>query len=524
MSESDGPKSGPVAAAATILVVDDNAQSRELAADVLRHAGFSVLLAANGEECLKLTRLRAPDVIVLDRMMPEMSGDEVAAAIRREEAFGNLKILMLSAKTSVEDRIVGLTLGADDYLTKPFDRRELVARVKLHVHAKQAEDALQRAYAEVERKVRERTAELTRINKQLQREIGERTRAEAALREALQQLERMKNRLQAENLYLQDELAAQYIPADIVSGNGGFEPVLRSIRQVAPTDTTVLILGETGTGKELVARAVHESSRRKDRPMVKVDCAVLPANLIESELFGHERGAFTGADARKIGRFELADGGTVFLDEIGELPLDLQVKLLRVLQEGEFERLGNPRPIRVDVRVLAATNRDLGGEVGAGNFREDLYYRLNVFPIVCPPLRERKEDVPLLAGHFLRKHAPRVGKRIERISPSALESLGSYHWPGNVRELENVIERALILCQGAELTLDEPLGGRIGTDSLAQRTATLAEMERDAILATLESCNWAIEGKTGAARRLDIPPSTLRSRMRKLDIGKPGQG
>jgi formate hydrogenlyase transcriptional activator len=290
------------------------------------------------------------------------------------------------------------------------------------------------------------------------------------------------------------------------------------VERVAGTDTTVLLLGETGTGKELIARAIHRHSARKDRPLIKVNCAALPPTLIESELFGHEKGAFTGALARKMGRFELADAGTIFLDEIGELPLDLQAKLLRVLQDGAFERLGSVQTTTVDVRVIAATNRNLVQQVAAGHFREDLYYRLNVFPVTLPPLRERREDIPLLVWYFVAKCQGKLGKPIERIPERAMTALMAYHWPGNIRELANVIERAMILSPGTTLVVDEALGSSDLSDSIIPPTQHLEEVERAHILAVLNACQWRIKGAGQAAERLGLHPSTLYSRMRKLGI------
>jgi len=279
-----------------------------------------------------------------------------------------------------------------------------------------------------------------------------------------------------------------------------------------------LILGETGTGKELLVRAVHNLSERRERPLVKVNCAALPANLIESELFGHDRGAFTGALSRKIGRFELANDGTIFLDEIGDLPLELQAKLLRVLQEGEFERLGSSSTIKVDVRIIAATNRELKKAVESGHFREDLYYRLNVFPIICLPLRERKEDIPLLVRYFSEKFGAKVGRQIESINPNVMDALIAYDWPGNVRELENIIERAVIISRN-KLELGDWIPSR--TKTLASKTLfTLEENERQHILEALELTGWRVSGEKGAAKILGINPSTLDSRMRKLAIKK----
>jgi transcriptional regulator with GAF, ATPase, and Fis domain len=288
-------------------------------------------------------------------------------------------------------------------------------------------------------------------------------------------------------------------------------------------DTTVLILGETGTGKGLVARAVHAESRRKDRPLIHVNCAVLPANLIESELFGRDKGAFTGAQSSQLGRFQLADKGTIILDEIAEMPIELQAKLLRVLEQGEFERLGNPRTIKADVRIIASTNRDLAEEIRYGRFREDLFYRLNVFPVTVPPLRDRIEDIPLIVDALVERLNKTLGRRVVTVPHEVMRSLQSYRWPGNVRELENIIERAVIMSPGTELQFAEQLGVVVSPRSEARESAPsrLGEMERSHILRVLETVGWKIGGPSGAAHALGLKPSTLRSRMQKLHILRP---
>lgn len=330
----------------------------------------------------------------------------------------------------------------------------------------------------------------------------------------------LKARVEAENVYLQEEIKTEYNFEEIVGQSPPLKQLLRKLERVAPTDANVLVQGETGTGKELVARAVHNLSRRKDRPLVKVNCGAIPAGLVESELFGHEKGAFTGATQRRIGRFELADGGTIFLDEVTELPLDTQVKLLRVLQEGEFERVGSSQTHKVDVRVIAAANRDFKEVITNGSFRSDLFYRLSVFPLEVPPLRERKSDVPLLVNYFLSKFAKKLGKDIEGVSQAAMESLMHYSWPGNVRELQNVIERGVVLAQGPIVHVDESImRGDAGNETPS--LDTLERVERVHILRALAETNWVIHGKKGAAAILGINPSTLRSRMEKLDIKKP---
>ncbi len=333
---------------------------------------------------------------------------------------------------------------------------------------------------------------------------------------AYEEIARLKTRLEAENVYLQEEIKTQHNFEEIVGQSAAVRRVLKAVETVAPTDACVLLLGETGTGKELVARAVHDLSARRRKPLVKVNCAAIPAGLFESELFGHEKGAFTGALARKIGRFELADGGTIFLDEVGELPLDLQAKLLRVLQEGEFERVGGPT-VKVDVRVIAATNRDLEAAMQEGRFRADLFYRLNVFPIRIPPLRERSEDVPLLVRYFVAKYARKLGRTIETIPQRTLESLAAYPWPGNARELENVIERAVIVSRGPGLELGEWLPAR-GARAPESRVPTLEELERNHIVAVLETTGWRVSGERGAAKVLGLKPTTLEARMKKLGI------
>ena len=351
-------------------------------------------------------------------------------------------------------------------------------------------------------------------------DISVRKASELALRNALVEIENLKDQLESENRYLRAEIQSAYNSDHILGESSAMKSALHRVHRVAPTDATVLILGETGTGKELLARAVHAGSTRSDRPLIKVNCGALPSELIESELFGHERGAFTGAHQRRIGRFELAHGGTLFLDEVGELPIELQAKLLRVLQEGEIERLGGEETLYVDARVIAATNRDLADDVAAGRFREDLFYRLNVFPIRAPALRERLEDVALLAHHFAARYAERINRPVPTIPADILRRLEAYGWPGNVRELQNVIERCMIITEGPELQLDLDLRLPAFQESDAV-PRTMREIERSAIIAALRRCDWVIEGPQGAAQQLDLAPSTLRGRMRKYGIKRP---
>jgi formate hydrogenlyase transcriptional activator len=351
--------------------------------------------------------------------------------------------------------------------------------------------------------------------------IGAQVALAAANSMAYQEISSLKDKLAKEKLYLEEEIQTEYNFEEIVGDSRALKLLLKEIKTVAATDSTVLVLGETGSGKELVARALHNRSGRRERTFVKLNCAAIPTGLLESELFGHEKGAFTGAIATKIGRFELADRGTIFLDEVGEIPLELQVKLLRVLQEQEFERLGSTRTIHVNVRVIAATNRDLGRMVEEQEFRSDLYYRLKVFPITVPPLRDRPEDVPLLVRHFAQKFAQRMKKRIETIPSEAMKALQTYHWPGNVRELENFIERAVILTQGQDLLVSLTELKRTPGHSTKSGTTTLEQAEREHILKTLRETNWTIGGPAGAATKLGMKRTTLQSKMQKLGIARP---
>ncbi len=365
--------------------------------------------------------------------------------------------------------------------------------------------------------------ENARLYEKMQQEIGQRRDAEQALKRtadelqaALAEVEQLKNRLQIENVYLQEEIKTEHNFEEIIGRSAALKTILRGAEQVASSDATVLIRGETGTGKELVARAIHNLSQRKDTPLVKVNCGAIPANLVESELFGHEKGAFTGALQRRIGRFEMADGGTIFLDEVGELPSDTQVKLLRVLQDGEFERVGSSKPVKVDVRVIAATNRNLSAAIKEGAFRQDLFYRLNVFPLDMPPLRDRKTDIPLLVNFFINKFGKKMGKDIKGVSKATLERMESYSWPGNVRELQNVIERAVVTASGSTIEIDDSI---LGADSTSRADVeALQQVERAHIIRVLKQTNWVVHGQAGAAAILKINPSTLRFRMQKLGI------
>lgn len=378
----------------------------------------------------------------------------------------------------------------------------------------------------------------TESDAELLREVANQIALAVANMKSYEEIAALKARLEKENVYLQEEIRTEHNFEEIVGDSPPLLELLRRVDQVAPTDSSVLIYGETGTGKELIARAIHDRSNRKNRPLVKVNCSAISAGLVESELFGHAKGAFTGAFERRIGRFELADGGTIFLDEVGELPLDTQVKLLRVLQEREFEPVGSNRSVHVDVRIICATNRKLEESISAGTFRSDLYYRLNVFPLEVPPLRERRSDIEQLAKFFVSRYARSLGKRITGISEEATHKLLSYSWPGNIRELQNVIERALILANGPVLDLENgltnlpevpvPREAPLEVEEIfpladQASTKTLHEVEREHIQAVLQQTNGVIEGANGAAKTLGMHPNTLRHRMEKLGIKRPAR-
>ncbi|MBN1879681.1 sigma 54-interacting transcriptional regulator [bacterium] len=376
------------------------------------------------------------------------------------------------------------------------------------------EDATEREYYKrhLEDLVNQRTAELNDAKEEAEREklIAEKSLAE---------IETLRKQLEAERAYLQEEIRLEYNHENIIGHSDALKYILYKVEQIARNNTTVLVLGETGTGKELIARAIHGLSLRKGRALVKINCATLPSNLIESELFGHEKGAFTGADSKRIGRFEIANGATLFLDEIGELPLGLQPKMLRVIQDGEFERLGSSQTIKVDVRIIAATNRNLEKEVEKGRFREDLWYRLNVFPITMPPLRDRLEDIPALVDYYVKKICKRMGKSVNIIPVTVMSTLQSYQWPGNVRELENVLERAVINSSGPKLHLMDELNKPL--KDMTHQAKTMEAVEREYILRILEQAHWKVSGKNGASEILGLNRSTLRARMRKLGLHKP---
>ena len=634
--------------AGDILIVDDETPNLQLLSQVLSGAGYQSLRSIKRpQSAIDSALALPPSLILLDVRMPEMDGFEVCRRLKQDDRTRDIPVIFVSALQDVNDRIRGFKVGGVDFISKPFQESEVLARVRTHL-------SLRNMQLHLEDLVAKRTAELTVTNKTLEAEIGERKKAEAELwrnrnylnnitnsmgdavfsvklperriewvnnttfdilgydrdellgrtteflypdrnefmdfgnkltgavaegrdiiqieqvlrrksgedfpveitvtinkdkgevvgaigivrdvtdrrratlelKQAYDEIRKLKDSLEAENLTLRQEVKMSYKDNEIIGQSHVFQTVLRQVEHVAPTDSTVLILGETGTGKGLIARRIHELSGRQDRPIVNVNCAALPANLIESEFFGHEKGAFTGAIDRKIGRFELADGGTIFLDEIGDLPIELQAKLLRVLQDQEFERIGSSTTRTVDTRIIAATNRDLDGLIEQGAFRADLYYRLGVFPIRIPPLRERRGDISLLVWFFIAMLKSRLGKEIKSVSAPVMEALTSYDWPGNVRELRNIVERAMILSPGTTLEMEDSLTGsdRIAGESapaVQQPTDNLEDAQRTHIVRVLEECGWKVRGKGGAAERLGLKRTTLQSRMKKLGIQRP---
>ena len=482
---------------ARILIVDDLDANVRLLDRMLKSAGYaSIASTMDPREVCELHRNNRYDLILLDLLMPGMDGFQVMEGLKEIEPDGYFPVLVITAQPA--HKVRALEAGAKDFISKPFDLLELQTRIHNLLEVRLLYKKIENYNIVLEQRVEERTLEL---------------------RTALSEIQAMKDQLETENIYFRHENKMKHLFANIIGQSDGLKYVLYRAEQVAPANTTVLILGETGTGKELIAAAIHNMSPRKDRPLITVNCAALPGNLIESELFGREKGAFTGADSRQVGRFEVANGSTLCLDEIGELPLELQAKLLRVIQHNEFERLGSSHTIKVDVRIVATTNRDLEEEIRKGRFRQDLYYRLNVFPITVPPLRLRKEDIPPMVQAFVERYSRKLGKHITSIQKETLQALQEYSWPGNVRELESIIERAMILCPGPVFQLTD----RLDTHShpLSSPARTLEETERNQIVKILSETRWHIEGKEGAAAILGLNPSTLRARMHKLGIVRP---
>ena len=503
---------------AGILIVDDLEANVLLLEQMLSSAGYARITSTRDPHAVcALHRDNHYDLILLDLQMPGMDGFQVMEGLKAIETDSYVPVLVITAQPA--HKLRALEAGAKDFISKPFDLVEVKTRIHNMLEVRLLYKKIENYNKALEQTVQERTGELLRANERLSREIEERKGTEASLRSAYAENKQLKDRFQAENIYLHNDIDREFNFGEIIGRSNALEYVFLKVEQVAPQDATVLLLGETGTGKGVVVRAIHSRSSRKDRPMITVNCSALPANLIESELFGREKGAFTGSHDRQMGRFELADNSTLFLDEIGEMPMDLQTKLLRVIQDGEFERLGGPKTIKVNVRIIASTNRNLEEEIRKGRFREDLFYRLNVFPITIPPLRQRKEDIPLLVDYFVAKFNKKTGKKIETVSKDTLNVLQEYDWPGNVRELENIIERAVITSQGTALqVLDRFVNALKTGEQEAQDGKALVDIERDHIFQTLEKTGWRIEGKKGAAEMLGLNPSTLRGRMRKDGI------
>ena len=456
-----------------VFVVDDDASIRESLRDLVGSAGLNVQTFASAQEFLASERPDVPSCLVLDVNLPGLSGLDLQQELTKADI--QIPIIFITGHGDIPMTVRAMKAGAIEFLTKPFHDGDLLNAI---------EQAINRS----------------------------------------QQIEQLKNRATGAKGSSEDGLPARISFSEIVGESAALRRVLQAVETVASTDSTVLIYGETGTGKELIARAIHNLSLRRSNPFVKLNCAAIPTGLLESELFGHEKGAFTGAIAQRIGRFELANRGTIFLDEIGDIPLELQPKLLRVLQEREFERLGSTRTLHTDARLIAATNANLEERVNEKRFRSDLYYRLNVFPIMIPPLRERRDDIPLLVHHFAQKYGQRMKKRIDTIPDAAMKAMSEYQWPGNVRELENFIERSVILSRGSELKT--PLSELASQKNLSTKLSesnltTLKEAEREHILRTLKDTRWMIGGPTGAAARLGMKRTTLHSRVKKLGIDRP---
>ena len=488
-----------------ILMVDDTPANLGILSELFEKDGYDLIVAEDGTSGVERATFAKPDLILLDVLMPNQDGFSTCQQLKKNKDTRNIPIIFMTALTDTENKVKGFELGAVDYITKPFQQEEVRARVQLQLNL---------LYA--------------------QRQLEEQNR------KLLDEIE-AHNRTQATVQYLDGELKAAQAFGQVIGKSPSFASILEQIDQMASTDCTALVVGETGTGKELIARAIHEQSPRQLKPLIKVNCAAIPKDLFESEFFGHEKGAFTGAAARRLGRFELANGGTLFLDEMGELPLDIQAKLLRVLQEEEFERVGGHTTLKVDVRIIAATNRALETEVAQQRFREDLYYRLNVFPINIPPLRERQEDIPLLIQHFIKKYANKYRKTVVGAKESTLQQLQNHTWPGNIRELENIIERGVIVSKGQWLELGEwftalpsaaqnasprPLPLPSTSPPLPETSSppgsfqTLEERERAHIVEVLEAVNWRVSGETGAAQLLGLNRTTLEARMKKLGISR----
>ncbi len=459
-----------------ILVIDDEKDTVEMITVLLNLEGFQVLPALSGDEAIRILEVESQkipesetpvDLILLDILLGDVDGREICLKIKEDERLKFIPVIILTVRSSLQDKIHSLNLGADDYLTKPFINEELLAKVNVMLRIKDLHDELRRE--------------------------------------------------KDKNILLTQALEKRYSFGNILGKNTRMQEVFELISDIANTDSTVLIQGESGTGKELIARAIHFNSHRKNKPFVVANCSAYSQNLLESELFGHEKGSFTGAIRRKIGRFELANGGTIFLDEIGEVSPPTQILLLRVLQDHRFERVGGEETLEVDVRVIAATNKNLTEEMKKGTFREDLYYRLNVIPIFVPPLRERKDDIPLLASYFLQKFSQERKKEVTTFSPEVMEVLLAHSWPGNVRELENVIDHAIIISKQDKVVPRDLPQFLFQKPLPIQEFTTLEDYEKNLILRTLQETNW---NKHKASKKLNINRSTLYGKIKRYGLEK----
>ncbi len=497
-----------------ILIIDDEPVNTRLVEQMLKMRGFTCVESAIDPHIgIEMYMNSKPDLVLLDILMPKMSGFEVLEEIKKIEEGAYPPVLVLTALADEKTRFKALEAGARDFLTKPINQHEVLCRIRNLLETRLLHNQIKEHSLLLEKKVEERTADLLL---------------------AKNRLEELHKRLEIENAYLREEVTSKFDFEGIIGNSPSMQEALKKIKQVAGADSAVLIQGETGTGKELIARAIHEQSQRKKRALVRVNCAGIPRELFESEFFGHLKGSFTGAIKDRTGRFQLADGGTLFLDEVGEIPLELQSKLLRVLQEGEFEPIGEDRSRNVDVRIIAATNRNLEEDIRKKRFREDLYYRLDVFPIHVPPLRDRKEDIGLIAKHFMKNYSRRHNLKTENLTEENIRDLESYDWPGNIRELQNVIERALITAQDGALIFDlrskSNFLSRSSEGISAKEPPTVddvftVEEEKDRnrknIIIALQKSNWKVYGSDGAAKKLGLHPQTLTNKMKKLEIKKP---